>query len=237
MSLKIDELTLNSYVDGQLDPATRQRVLAAMEEDADLREAVCRLRRAKDWMQTGFATAEPRERPVPRVKKRFWNHLGSGMAASIIALGFGLGGGLAGYVHSGHGETADMQQMDTQHVLLHLDSADPEGFQAVLEYAEHVLNTHRHGDAQIDVVANAGGIDMMRKNSPFEKKMKALSRQYSNLHFIACANALRNLKAEDPGFQVVDGVDTHSTAIDHIVQRLQSGWRYQKVTDLPKVSL
>ena len=47
---QLDDLTLNAYVDGQLEPEIERVVLIAMRDDPEVREQVCRLRRAKDWM-------------------------------------------------------------------------------------------------------------------------------------------------------------------------------------------
>jgi intracellular sulfur oxidation DsrE/DsrF family protein len=88
----------------------------------------------------------------------------------------------------------------------------------------------------VEVVANAGGVDLMRADkSPFVQRVRALQQQYSNLHFIACANAIRNLRHNGVDVSLLDGVQSGETAVDHIVDRLQHGWRYVKVSDLPGI--
>ena len=55
----IDENMLGAFVDGQLDPAGCETVVEAMAQDPALRQQVERLRRAKDLMRIGFASATP----------------------------------------------------------------------------------------------------------------------------------------------------------------------------------
>jgi len=230
----LDELTLNAYVDGQLDAEQERLVLTAMERDADVRDQVCRLRRAKDWIRTGFADAVPPTPPaVAQVHRPF--RLGYGVAASLMALALATGGALVGYVCAERQAAPVLaQQQDNDHILLHLDESGTDKFAAVLDYAEKFLAEHAARGAQVEVVANAGGIDLMRADkSPFARRVEALQKEYRNLHFIACANAIRNLRNEGVKVTMLDGIHSGESAVDHIVNRLQHGWRYVKVSDLP----
>lgn len=233
--MEMDELTLNAYVDGQLDAEQERQVLAVMEQDAAVRDQVCRLRRAKDWMRTGFADAVPPTPPVTRKVHRPFS-LGYGVAASLMALALATGGALVGYVCAERQAPVLAQQEDADHILLHLDESGSGKFAAVLDYAGKFLAEHATRGVEVEVVANAGGIDLMRADkSPFAQRVSALQRQYSNLHFIACANAIRNLRNEGVHVTLLDGVDGGESAVDHIVDRLQHGWRYVKVSDLPGI--
>lgn len=231
----LDELTLNAYVDGQLDAEQERLVLAAMERDGEVRDQVCRLRRAKDWMRTGFADAVPPTPPAVGRVHRPLSFSGFGVAASLMALALATGGALVGYVCAERQAPPMLaQQQDDNHILLHLDEAGKDKFAAVLDYAEKFLADHAARGAQVEVVANAAGIDLMRADkSPFAQRVEALQKEYRNLHFIACANAIRNLRNEGVKVTMLRGVHSGETAIDHIVDRLQHGWRYVKVSDLP----
>lgn len=230
----MDELTLNAYIDGQLDAEQEREVLAAMEHDADVREQVCRLRRAKDWMRTGFADAVPPTPPAVNKVHRPFN-LGYGVAASFMALVLATGGALIGYVCAER-QGPVLAQEDTGRILLHLDESSTGRFAAVLDYAEKFLAENAARGVEVEVVANAGGLDLMRADrSPFAQRVKTLQQQYRNLHFIACANAIRNLRGEGVNITLLDGVHSSETAVEHIVDRLQHGWRYVKVSDLPGI--
>jgi len=233
--VELDELTLNAYVDGQLDAQQERQVLSAMEHDAAVREQVCRLRRAKDWMRTGFADAMPLTPPAA-TRVRGSIRPGFGAAASLIALALASAGALVGYEYAEHQAPVYAQQEDNNRIVLHLDDSGTEKFAAVLDYAETFLAEHAARGVEVEVVANASGIDLMRAGgSPFADRVEALRHQYRNLHFIACANAIRNLRKEGVEVTLLDGVHSGETAIDHIVDRLQQGWRYVKVSDLPGI--
>jgi len=222
----LDQLTLNAFVDRELDPEQKRSVLTAMEHDPAVREHVHRLRRAKDWMRTGFGDAGFRPLMASPGPSRFW----PGIAASLVALTFAAGGGLLGYFCGKHPPALMVRAEDPQHILLHIDSSAPGTFEKVLDYAEAFLAEHQAPGTQVEVVANAGGVDLMRVGgSGFEQRVEALSRRYQNLHFLACANAIDNLRKQGTRVDVLDQVNAGETAIEHIVGRIRSGWKYIKV--------
>ena len=236
----LDELTLNAYVDGQLEPEQERQVLNAMDADLSIREQICQLRRAKDWMRTGYGNAQPTDQALPACKKHY-SRLQTGVAASLMAMAIGLGGGLLGYVCAEREAdtkmaAAGLGQENPNKVLLHLGDANPEHFQAVLDYAENFLEEHQGRDVQVEVIANSGGINLMRSGgSPFERRVRELSDRYTNLQFVACMNALRNLRKEGVEPVMIDDVHTGATAVDHIVKRLHEGWTYRKVDNLSDI--
>lgn len=232
---KLDELTLNAYVDGQLDTELERAVLNAMESDAQIREQVHALRRAKDWMRSGFADAELPQRKL--IDSSGWRkRVYTGIAATFMMFAVGTGGGMLGYKLSGNTQPAVLAQEDPSRVILHLDESDPERFAALLDYTEYLLSGNNAPGVQVEVIANAGGIDLMRAGvSPYEQRVRQLSEKYTNLHFIACANAVRNLRNSGEKAVLIDHVHAGKTAVDHIVDRLRSGWTYKKVTELPVI--
>lgn len=233
-TIEMDESMLNAFVDGQLDPALQRSVLQAMESDATVREQVCRLRQAKDWMQTGFADAKP---AITHLPKKSQGLLSNSIAASFfLILLIGLTGGVSGYFIAQRAATGTAIQEDPNRIVLHLDESDPTRFLAVLDYAENFLSSHTGSSVQVEVVANAGGIDLMRTGtSPYQNRVKELSKRYNNLQFIACANALRNLRSSGVETEMLESIHTGKTAVDHIVSRLRDGWTYKRVSDLPGI--
>lgn len=233
MKPQIDELTLNAFVDGQLDSGSRRAVLEAMEQDTSLREQVAGLRRAKDWMQAGFNTAQPAtparpDRGISRLSLKY------GIAASLVAALIGLTGAFTGYLAGSQQQVAFTENPDQ--VLLHLDESDPARFQAVLDYAENFLEKHHNSGTRVEVITNAGGVDLLRTGtSPYQARIEQMLNRYDNLEFIACSNALRNLRAMGVEAHLLKGVEHDRTAVDHIVRRLRDGWSYRRVSELPGV--
>lgn len=56
-----DEM-LSAYIDDELGPIQRDAIVAAIRHDKALAERVESLRRAKEWMRIGFASARPPRR-------------------------------------------------------------------------------------------------------------------------------------------------------------------------------
>lgn len=240
----IDDLMINSVVDGQLDAAHCETVLAAMESDPELRQRVYRTRHAKDLMKVGFGSAEPPS-PVRAGRKACLLGVRSryGLAASLLVVSLGFGSGVLGYYVSTqlskeerNTALASMRVSSSDHVILHISESDPGQFAAALRYVDNFLENNPLPASQIEVVANAGGLDLMRADtSPFKEQIVAMMRNHENVHFIACLNGIRNLRRRGIEPKFIGDIDTDKTAIDHIINRLQAGWTYIKVDDLPTI--
>jgi intracellular sulfur oxidation DsrE/DsrF family protein len=190
---------------------------------------VAQLRMTKDLIKAGFPLRQARNSVPPgrgRMLQRRW--LAAALAASLSTVIVSFGAGLLSY------RCADSNRAEK--ILLHLDNPEPERFGVVLNYAEAFLRQHGEAGARVDVVANAGGIELLRKGvSPYETRMLRLMRQYPNLHFVACANSVRQLQATGNEVLMITDVHSDATAVDHIVSRLGEGWSYRKIDHLSGV--
>jgi intracellular sulfur oxidation DsrE/DsrF family protein len=241
----IDDLTVSAFVDGQLDAAGCENVVAAMELDPDTRERVYLMRRAKDLIKVGFQHAET-PCPAKPVRPSFFGvRCSLALAASLLMAVIGFGSGVLGYYVSKEfsgpsrlsSAAAATHAATSNHVILHISESDPRLFAAALHYVEKFLDKNNTPGSQIEVVANSGGLDLMRADkSPFKAEVVAIMKRHNNVHIIACANAIRNLRKQGIEPKIIGDVDTHETAIDHIINRLQAGWTYVKVDDiLPQI--
>jgi intracellular sulfur oxidation DsrE/DsrF family protein len=117
-------------------------------------------------------------------------------------------------------------------LLLHLTSNDPAKMEAALDYAEQLLAEKRHKNSafQLEVVANDGGVELLRRDtSPYPQRIEKLLTEYNNVSFLACANALRKLRARGVKVELLPGTRSDNTAIGEIVKRIEGGWNYLKV--------
>jgi intracellular sulfur oxidation DsrE/DsrF family protein len=237
----IDDILLGAFIDGQLDAANAEAVIAALQEDPDTRERLYQLRRAKDLMKVGFDHVEPPPQATPPAPRSRFSVRGRfGIAASLLVLALGFASGILGYYGTKQlaGDTiaSTPQQAYTDRVVLHLSESDPKQFAAALNYIEDFLAANEAEDSQIEVIANSGGLDLMRMDtSPFKNQLVAMMRDHDNVHFIACANAIRNLRKQGIQAQIIPKVHTDKTAIDHIIGRLQAGWSYVKIDNVPAI--
>ncbi len=231
-----DDHTLGAFVDGQLDTAHCESIIKAMDNDPEVRERVYRLRRAKDLMKLGFGDACAPSSDQRTVRTPIWKQSALRVAASIAVLLVSFGVGTLGY-HYGKQMDRDStpvlasatgQQADR--IILHISESDPRQFAAALAYTQEFLNEHEARGNEIDVVANADGLDFMRVGvSPYEDQVIAMMRERDNVHFIACAYGIRLLHEQGIAPDIIEGIGTDKTAMDHIIGRLQSGWTYIKV--------
>lgn len=228
---KIDELMLTAFIDGELAPEDTARVVQAMEQDPVLRERVNRLRRSGDLMRLGFGqavTSRDRDKGLgPSGHRTFGQWAASLVLVFVTAIASAIGGFQAG-LHSGGADADD----DIKRVVLHISKSDPAAFAAALEFTRKFALNEPAG-SEIAVVANAGGLDLLRRDvSRFKQQIGSLIDGYENVYFIACANSIKALRETgvDPVF--IEHVDTSRPAFDQIVSRLDAGWSYRKVESL-----
>jgi len=233
---QFDDQTLGAFVDGQLDSKLSESIINAMEKHTDIRHRVYELRRCKDLMRIGFADASLENKTSPSSFK--WNRYAIASVASLAAVAIALSSGFSGYYYgakSKHPEnTAEtIVKQKSERILLHISESNIKHFSAALDYVDKFLKQHESTDAQIAVIANAGGLDLIRSGtSPFERKIINIMNQYSNVHFIACANSVRNLQKKGVEFQLIEQVRLNKPAMDHIIEYIQGGWTYKKVNTL-----
>jgi len=158
-------------------------------------------------------------------------------AAAVLLLAIGTLGGWTLYPQFGASNAANNMAVARQkeNIILHISKSDPEQFTAALNYAEKFLTEHEAQGHQVDVVAHAGGLNMMRADvSPIKEQIVAMMDKYDNVHFIACAGAIKMYTQKNGVAPVIiEGVGTDYTAFDHIVGRLQTGgWNYIKVESI-----
>lgn len=219
---------LHAFIDGQLDPVGRKRLLAAMEADPQLREQVCELRRTKEWMHLAFEEARPPRRHAERPRRRM--RLG-GIAAGLVflAVSFIAGWSLRPVPEAGVNSVVLQDVVASQYrVVLHIAEADPNKFEAVLDDAEQLLRQYREQGIEVEVLANSGGLELLRVDvSPYADRVARMMNEYDNLSFIACSNAVKRLKQGQK--LMINGTHTDITAIEHVIRRLREGWSYIKV--------
>ena len=104
MNQKFDDITLSSYVDGELDPESMQEVEAFLESDADARKYVVNAIRTTARLRESMNQALYEEVPeklitaiLPEKKKEGWRStilkpmLRMAAAIALIVIGFGAG--------------------------------------------------------------------------------------------------------------------------------------------------
>jgi intracellular sulfur oxidation DsrE/DsrF family protein len=232
-----DEL-LHAYIDGELDPMTVQQVQEAMRQDTELRTHVRALQHTKEMMRLAFASAVPPRQGEPVASPHGRRPL-QGLVASLLVLGLCFGAGILGYHAAPMLEqtlASQASETDSKRLVLHIGESDPDRFAATLAYTERFLREQAGSGAMVEVVANAGGLDLLRQGiSPYEQQIVEMMDRYENLHFVACMNTLRKLQSQGVTPTLIRDVRTDQTAVDHIIERVLQGWTYVKVEQLPDI--
>ena len=240
MNPVVSDETLHAFVDGELDVAESERLIAQMREDKDLTQRVCALRSLQSMVRLAYV--EPpvvkghQFRAVPR------RQLMQRSAWGILVLMLGLGGGwilrgaeppaMAATVGSGYQVVSLAHEADLNRVMLHLDSEAPSKMLAVLDQAERLLEeAEQQGRTmQLEVIANSRGIKLLRAgHSPYAERMARMKQRHANLNWVACGQSIARLKGEGEQVVLLPAIQTAPTAISEIVTRLQQGWTYVRV--------
>lgn len=106
-----------------------------------------------------------------------------------------------------------------------------------MKFVRKFLEEHPTGSGDIAVIANAGGLDLLRSGvTPYEQEITELARAHVNVHFVACAQSIRNLRSQGIEPKFLPSVDASLPAFDQIIRRVEDGWRYMSVESLMKTS-
>jgi intracellular sulfur oxidation DsrE/DsrF family protein len=243
MNPVVSDETLHAFVDGELDVAESETLIARIRDDKDLAQRVCALRSLQSMVRLAYAEpplAAGRQRhTAPR--RQFMQRCAYGCLVLVAGLsgGWALRGlesqavatvpvALAG----GFQAVSLARAADPNRVLLHLDSAAPDKMRAVLDQAEHLLaEAERQGRAmQLEVIANSRGIDLLRAGvSPHAARMAGMKQRHANLRWVACGQSIARFANDGEKVVLLPATQTAPTAIGEIVTRLQQGWTYVRV--------
>lgn len=242
MNPVISDEILHAYIDGELDVAESEKLIARLREDTELAQRVCALRSLRSMVRLAYAEPPLASRQARSEPRR---HFMQRCAYGCLVLLAGLGGGwaLRGYeaqavatvpaLVPGGVQVASLRQLaDPNRIMLHLDSAAPGKMQAVLDQAERLLDdAERQGRAmQLEVIANSRGIDLLRAgHSPYADRIAEMKQRHANLQWVACGQSIARLRSGGEEVTLLPAAQTAPTAIGEIVTRLQQGWTYVRV--------
>jgi len=250
----ISDETLNAFIDGELDAAGKSEVFEALGNDRKLSQQACELRRLSELVRHAYEkppAIEQYRKPTARRMNR-WTQ---GLAATLLmGLGTLLGWTLhnppekapAGSLSLLHAmywddhnafQNTDMSKITAQpgikRIIVHLNTSSPDKFGKALTTAEQLLKKYGDDGAEIEVVANASAIRMLRAGySPYADRVRKLQQRYINLTFLACKDAIdhvREMEGKNSQVKLLPDVEVTPSALEHILTRLSEGWVYLNV--------
>ena len=227
---------LHAYIDNQLAAEERAEVITALKLDPVLSRQVTELLELKQWVHLAY-------QDPPQLTLHNKTSFGlsfkrpQALAASLLLLLGGLTGWL---IHSpvplqGIPSFTDLAQVEaaaqSKHkVLIHISKMDKTRIDMALDKTELILlkSKQQHQPLQVEVVANAEGLALLRDDSPYGKRIEAIANRYDNIAFLACGIAMQTARLSEGIDEVKLLPQAHQVdaALEQILRRLKAGWAY-----------
>ncbi|MEW6590854.1 MAG: hypothetical protein AB1418_07435 [Pseudomonadota bacterium] len=238
----ISDETLHAFIDGQLDVADSEALIARLRGDSALAQRVCGLRSLQSMVRLAYA--EPPRAAASPAQSSAGRPVMQRCAVACLVLLVGLTGGwvLRGLdaqtaepqpkLLNGFQAVSLAQTPDPDRVMLHLDSDDPARMETALDRAEALLDeADRQGRAiELEIVTNSHGINLIRAGvSPHAARIERMARRHANLHLVACSQTIARYTGQGHKVELLPVARSAPTAIGEIVTRLQQGWTYVRV--------
>lgn len=231
----ISDEQLNALLDNELDAAECERLLQEIRANRAYAQRYCELRQMKELVTLAYqdVPGARSRRPARMPYLRRYGLRVAGVAAAMLISVVSTIGVMTAQHASVDPPIQTLAQIDPAHppshkILLHVSSLDAQRVDAALDTAEK-LSRADAGRIQVEVVANAEGLGVLRQGSPYAERIRALVSRHDNLRFSACANT-KHLAHLQEGKEISLLPEAHEVpnALDQIVKRLKDGWLYVK---------
>jgi len=230
---------INAFIDNELDDADKVRILNAINQDAETSRAMSEIRRDMELLALVYRNP-PRAENNPgyvnhriRTKNRIWLAVASLLLTIGIAAGWQLS---ALYEPQSSPVFADATRFSPNYssaekILIHINSMEQERVTVALAKTEEILQYARKNTqpVELEVVANAEGLGILRQGSPYAERIKFLADKYPNVQFMACGIAMENARLkEGKEIKLIPQATPIPAALGEILQKIKSGWLYVK---------
>jgi len=227
---QISDEQLDAFTDGELEAEEENRIFTLADECPELDVRLCRQRKLKELVQHAYRDVpRPRRRDTRRGPRR--KDLLGLAAAAVLLLTAGMAGGwfASRTVGGTAGPVTAALQPNADTFLLHVASSDPKQMQRALNRAEELMKGGAEsGHRRVEVVANEGGLDLLRSDrTSFAEQITRLAEQ--DVLFFACSRAVQRLEERGIQVQLVPEAEARYSALDRVALRLQQGWTYEKI--------
>lgn len=236
--MRFSEDMINAYADGELQGSEKAEFEAALRADFELQCALDEVLQLKRNLREAYLHVDvptPVQTQTASVKYRVAGYM------ALFALVFSSGWLSSDFIHKPAtvseqltllAPSASSHSVALNKYILHIGSKDNVKFKHALDEAEALLvkNQHNQQSFELEVIANAGGLDLLREGgSPYSARVKQLSKEYPNIRFIACSNAVERLREQGIEANLINTVYQGPTALDQVVLRMSEGWSYVKI--------
>ena len=230
---------LHAFVDNQLNEDEHAEVLQAISEDSELSQLVNNIRQDMEMLRLAYNNCPPPYRKFRRNTDIQWKLAPVASAASLFLV-IGL---ISGWLFLPSTpasknlpafssiEQFSLKKSAHSNIMIHVSNMNEPRLTQALDKAESILKNSRKLKKPINltVVANASGLGLLRKESPFGNRIKALSHRYANLKFKACGIAMENVLLKEGHIpKLLPEAIKVPNALGEILNKLKTGWIYLK---------
>lgn len=233
--MKFDELIseeqLNAFLDNELDPEERAKILEAIRKDKTIAEEVCALRQIKDMVTLAY-----REAPKPGNNYTFNRQarLLNSKVVAMLMLVLGTAGGWVSHTlltsKSPDFETlaqVNPHRLNSDKVMIHINSMNHQHIEEALDITEKLLNSNKK--ITLEIIANEEGLGLLRAGSPYRQRIHSIVSKHKNIKFLACGIAMKTAKLkEGSDIKLIPEAHKIPAALEEILKGLKSGWTYIK---------
>ncbi|MCW8964042.1 MAG: hypothetical protein OQL16_09610 [Gammaproteobacteria bacterium] len=215
---------LHALADNQLDAEDVPHLLEDIEASPELQAELCDIRRVKGLVKHAY----PLEQSSRPGLSGGWFHTAGKVAAMLLlAVGSFSLGWYNSTINDGVSHQTASIQAEPDKSIIFIGYSDKERFQKTLVKAEELLRNKTNPQAEVYVVASAGGIDLMRTNvSPHQRQIRKMLEQHDALHFVACNNTIYRYKQEGKPVNLIQDVEVAPSAVEFVAKRINKGWNY-----------
>jgi len=240
-----DEL-LNSFVDNELEMYEESELLNAIRHDDTLKERVCELRGLKEMVQHAYR--QPPSCTVSPTKKMGHWRLSylqniSRLAACVLLLVLGWS---SGWVMSARSQSASDQKLmpvfqatqsnnvaeKPNNFIVNVSSSNPARLKTALDETENLLEANKRAAQpfKVEIVANGGGVNLLRSDvSPFAKRIALMRAKYPNFDYFACKVSISRMQKNGVIVHLLPHTGIAPSAAEEINKRLIQGWDYVRI--------
>ncbi|WP_455365430.1 hypothetical protein [Kaarinaea lacus] len=232
----VSDEQLNALLDNELDDAERVRLFEAIRNDQALSARYCKLRQVKEMVTLAYNDPPLPKSGVPgMLQHKFVNRISAAAAALVLV----FVGGIIGWSLHSEQEVGDESfytvdrlnpnTVQSKRVLLHLATGDESRISESLEKIEELLEVSaaQHKPIEVEVVANSLGLNILRKGSPYAKRIRMITSRYDNVSFMACGIARHNAELrEGKRVALIPEAEEIPAAMERILKRVTGGWSY-----------
>jgi intracellular sulfur oxidation DsrE/DsrF family protein len=121
---------------------------------------------------------------------------------------------------------------EARNIVMHVNFADPERLNLVLNNVENILNHYRerNNQAVIRVVCHGPGLHLLRDDtSPARERLLKMTDTPERLAFLACSNTVERMtKAEGKAPELIEAAILVPAGLPEIIELQRQGWIYLK---------